>query len=203
MPAPFIIELKTNSIPSENYYTLKNSSGTVVHQRSGMSANTTYRDTLNLPIDCYEFELIDNGEDGLSWWANTGQGSGTIKFKDAVTGAVLKNYNSDFGGQVYQQFTVAAPTIGVKDYIFTTINSLNVYPNPSDGKITINVDLNKRQNGTVEITDVLGRKVFEYKFSEQIAASIEADLSAHAKGVYFVKLKTEDNILTQRIIVQR
>lgn len=203
MPAPLIIELKTNSIPSENSYTLKNSSGTVIHQRSGLSANTTYRDTLNLPIDCYEFELIDLGEDGLTWWANTGQGSGTIKIKDGITGAVLKNYNSDFGGQVYQQFTVAASTIGSKDYIFTTVNSLNVYPNPSDGKITIDVDLNKRQNGSIEIVDVLGRKVYEHKFSEQIAASIEADLSSQAKGVYFVKLKTEDNIITKRIVVQR
>jgi len=114
----------------------------------------------------------------------------------------LKNFNSDFGGQVYQQFTVAASTIGVKDYIFTSVNSLNVYPNPSDGKITINVDLNKRQNGSVEITDVLGRMVYEYKFSEQIAASIEANLSSQAKGIYFVKLKTENDILTKRIVVQ-
>jgi len=69
-------------------------------------------------------------------------------------------------------------------------------------KITINVDLNKRQNGIIEITDILGRAVYEYNFSEQIAASIEANLSSQAKGVYFVKLKTEDNVITKRIVIQ-
>ncbi|HEY1037839.1 MAG TPA: peptide-N-glycosidase F-related protein [Bacteroidia bacterium] len=203
LPSPFVIELKTNSIPSENSYTVKNSSGTIVHQRSGMSPNTTYRDTMNLPLDCYVFELVDLGEDGLTWWANTSQGSGTLKFKNGTSGAVLKTFNSDFGGQVYQQFTVAPPIVGQKDYIFTSVNTLNVFPTPGNGNITINVDMNKRQNGSIEITDLLGKVVYTYSFINQVAESIDVNLSNATGGVYIVKLKTDSDILTKRIIIQK
>ncbi len=202
IPSKLVIELKTNSVPSENSYTLKNSSGTTVFQRNGLTANTTYSDTLNLANDCYLFDLRDTGEDGLTWWANTGQGSGTIKFKNGYTGAVLTNFNSDFGGQVYQQFNADASLVGLTDYIFTSQNKLAVLPNPSEGNITVNVDLKQKQDFSIEITDMLGKKIFEKSIKQSIAVSEEFDLSKNNKGVYFVILKTNDEVITRKVLIQ-
>jgi len=202
IPSKLVIELKTNSVPSENSYTLKNSSGTTVFQRNGLTANTTYSDTLNLIDGCYLFDLRDTGEDGLTWWANTGQGSGTIKFKNGYTGAVLTNFNSDFGGQVYQQFNADASLVGLTDYIFTSQNRLAVLPNPSEGNITVNVDLKQKQDFSIEITDMLGKRVLSKEIKQSIAISEEFDLSKNNKGLYFVILKTNDEVITRKVLIQ-
>lgn len=202
MPSQFVIEFKTNAYAWENQYTLKNSTGTVVHSRSGLSANTTYKDTLTLPDGCYEFELTDSGEDGLSWWANTAQGSGYIRFKKVNPAVILKNFNSDFGGQVYQQFVVGL-AVGIEDYVFVNQPQFNVYPNPSSGNVYIDIDMAERSSGKVEIMDVLGRKVYEHQFNNVIAESIEADLSKLKTGVYFVTLRTDKETLSRKIILQK
>lgn len=203
MPAQFVIEFKTNNYPAEDNWTLTDDAGSVLYSRTGsmLTANTTYKDTVNLADGCYTFELDDSGEDGLSFWANTAQGSGLIRFKKVSPATVLKNFGGDFGGQVYQQFTVGL-TSGIDDYIFTSTNTLNVYPNPSTGHVYVNIDLNKRDDGEVTISDVLGKTVYNYPFHSQTADSFEVDLSAFNKGVYFVTLKTSDGTLTKKLMIQ-
>lgn len=201
MPAALIIELKTNVYPWEESYTLKNSAGVIVHSRSGLNGNTIYKDTLQLPTDCYEFRMMDTGEDGLTWWANTAQGTGYLRFKSVSPSSILKNFNADFGGEVYQQFTVGL-TSSTNDYILTNQLDLNVYPNPCDGHVFIDVNLLKRDDGLIEIYDVLGNKVFQYEFKALTSESVEADLSSFGAGMYFVTLITGDQVVTRKLILR-
>ncbi len=201
MPAQFVIELKTNNYPFENQYQLKDAAGTVIHSRSGLAANKVYKDTLNLPEGCYEFEMTDSGEDGLTWWANSGQGAGTIKFTKVSPATVLKNFNSDFGGRVYQQFTVGLSN-GINDYIFTKNATFNIYPNPSNGMIYINIDLAQRNDGKVEITDIMGKIVYTHDFKQLTAESLEVNLSTMSAGVYFASLKSGNDFITKKIIIE-
>ncbi len=200
MPAWFVIEFKTNNYWQENGYELKNSAGVIVHSRSGAAANTTYRDTVLLPYDCYEFRMWDNGEDGLSWWANTAQGSGFIRFKSAWSVQTWKSFGADFGGEVYCQFTVGL-TNGTNDYIMTEQNELNVYPNPTEGHVFIDFNLSKRQDGIVQVYDLLGNVVYSYPFKSSTAESVEADLSFLAPGMYMVALTTEEETITKKLLI--
>jgi hypothetical protein len=203
MPSPLVIEFRTNNYPFENQWTLKDVTGTVLRSRNGamLSANTIYRDTLSLIDGCYEFELTDSGEDGLSFWAHTAQGSGYIRFKKVTPSVIVKNFGADFGGKVYYQFTVNTAT-GIEDFISVKDNTLNVYPNPSDGHVYINIDLTEKANGKVEIKDIMGKKVYEYSFRELSAESIEADLSHLPEGIYFVNLQTDKSLLTKKLMIQ-
>jgi hypothetical protein len=204
LPSKLIIELKTNVAPYENYYVLKNSAGNVVHERNALTANTTYSDTLLLNNDCYVFELTDTGEDGLSWWANTAQGSGTIKIKNGNIGSVIKTYNPDFGGQVYQQFSVDSNQIGIQDYLLSSFSQLITYPNPSDGKLTVAFNLMKRlSNVKIEIKDLLGRKIAEKDFETALSENLEFDLKDQKPGVYFISLITEEGTETSKVILNR
>lgn len=200
IPSQFIVELKTNNSPGENEYVLKDDGGNIVFERNNLSANTTYKDTITLTDGCYEFELVDYGEDGLSWWANTAQGSGYLKFRN-VNNTIIKNYNSDFGGKVYQQFTVGLVTSTEKNS-FTTRNELSVYPNPNDGHVYINIDLTERKDGKVEICDLLGKSLRVFEFKNQSAESIEADLSDLKSGVYIVTLRTGNDVITKKMMKQ-
>ena len=136
-----------------------------------------------------------------TWWANTAQGGGYLQFKKVVPNALLKNFNADFGGQIYQQFTVGL-TNGITDYIYTDKATLNVYPNPSDGHVYINIDLPSRKDGDISITDMLGNKVYAYQFKNLTADSVEADLSHLNKGVYFVTLRSGDEFVTKKMVIQ-
>lgn len=203
MPSQFVIEFKTNTNPEEDQYTLMDDAGTVIASRNGvlLMANTIYKDTVTLSNGCYTFELSDSGEDGLSFWANTSQGSGYVRFKKVSPATIIKSFPTDFGGQIYQQFTVGL-TSGINDFILTDNTSMNVYPNPSNGHVFIDVNLIEKKDGTIEINNVLGEKVYTYEFKNLTAESVEANLAELKKGVYFVSLRSGKDHLTKKLIIQ-
>ena len=204
MPSHFIIEFKTNNNPAENQYTLKDQSGTILVSRNGavLTANTTYRDTVTLADGCYVFELTDDGQDGLSFWANTAQGNGFIRFKNVSPPSIIKSYNADFGGQVYQQFTVGL-TSSVDELVQQGNPGLNVYPNPSDGFMYIDVNLNGNTNGIIDVYDMLGHLVYNYQLSDMENNIVRTDLSAFSSGVYFVTLRTGNESMSKKVIIQK
>ncbi len=66
----------------------------------------------------------------------------------------------------------------------------------------MNVDLKQKQDFSIEITDMLGKKVFSKEIKQSIAVSEEFDLSKNNKGVYFVILKTNDEVITRKVLIQ-
>ncbi len=199
MPSQFVIEVKTNSAPTENQYSLKDASGNIIVSRSGLSANTFYRDTVSLVDGCYEFLLTDSGEDGLSFWANTAQGSGLARFKKINSPAFLKNFNADFGGQIYQQFTVGISS-DIEVYTFTNKTILNVYPNPTAGNVFINFDFPERRDGEVIMLNSLGQEIYRKSFKGVVADSFEADIADYPSGVYMVVLKCEKEVVVKKFV---
>lgn len=199
LPSQFIIEVKTNNYPAENQYSLVDVSGNTILSRTNLTANTLYRDTVNLADGCYSFLLKDSGEDGLNFWANTAQGAGYARFKKVSNPAVLKNFNADFGGEIYQQFTVGISN-HVDDYIFTKETLLKVYPNPTSGKVYINFDFPERTNGEVQILNSFGQQIYKYAFNGVIAESLETDISNFSSGVYFVLLKSNKEVTVRKFV---
>ncbi|MFL5763994.1 MAG: peptide-N-glycosidase F-related protein [Bacteroidia bacterium] len=202
MPSQMVIEFRTNNYPAEDQWTLKDDAGVVIASRNGavLSANTLYKDTVTLANGCYTFELTDAGQDGLSFWANPDQGSGYCRWRKVSPSSILKTFNADFGGQIYQQFTVGL-TSNVDDIVAENA-SLNVYPNPGSGQVFIDVNLTARHDGTIEIRDVLGKKVYGYEFQSLTAESVEADLSSLNAGVYFVTLRAGKDMVTKKLMIR-
>jgi hypothetical protein len=66
----------------------------------------------------------------------------------------------------------------------------------------VNVDLAMRENGTVEIRDVLGKLIYSYDFRASTAESMDVDLSGPGAGMYFVTLITGNNRIAQKVIVR-
>jgi len=201
MPSEFVVECKTNNWPAENAYTLKDDDGNIILSHSGMTANTTYRDTLSLPDGCYEFRMTDSGEDGLSWWANTSQGSGFLRFKKSNVNVIIKNFNPDFGGEVYMQFTVGL-TNDINDFVFVHQPELKVYPNPAEDNVYIDIDLPSAESGVVEILDIFGKKIRSYTFEEKTADSFFVNISGLEAGLYFVVLRTKNYLVAKRLVRQ-
>ena len=89
---------------------------------------------------------------------------------------------------------------------FDIVNSINhefsssyrIYPNPTNGKLFINIDKETKEN-IVRVYDLQGRLLLENKFDTN---KISISLIGYPKGTYLIKILNENNQLTRRIIVE-
>ncbi|MDR1726262.1 MAG: T9SS type A sorting domain-containing protein, partial [Bacteroidales bacterium] len=73
-----------------------------------------------------------------------------------------------------------------------TTNDISVYPNPAHKEI--NITCGEKIN-SIEVVDLLGKVVYQGK-------ETTIDVSAFAKGNYFVRVQTEKGTITKKVIVE-
>ena len=81
-----------------------------------------------------------------------------------------------------------------------------MFPNPTTGKLNINLKLENEVNGyNVNIFSVDGRSILNNTNSEKMEAgnviSKEFDISAQPNGVYFIRITSENNILLNKTFI--
>ncbi len=84
------------------------------------------------------------------------------------------------------------------------LEDLALYPNPTDGAFTISFSTSSAlKDVKVTITDVTGRNISEMSYGEVNGAfTKQLDLSAQAKGVYFVEIKADNQKIVKRVVVK-
>ncbi len=205
-PNYIVFELITNNQPIQNSYTLKDAAGNNIIYRHNLLANWVYRDTLNLANGCYTVRLLDTvdatgyGEDGLSWWANTAQGVGSFRIKNAATGAPLKVFANDFGREIYQQFT-AGYYLDVEEK--EELSDIVIYPNPSKGLFNVGLNFSKSNNVVLSVFDVTGKLILTQTEDNVIARDIQLDMSDRPAGVYQVNIKFNNGSINKRLIIEK
>jgi len=78
---------------------------------------------------------------------------------------------------------------------FSTLNTLNIYPNPVKDLININ----NADNTTLEIMNTKGQLIFSKELNsnhEQI------DISNFNKGIYFVKVQSGESMKVEKLLIQ-
>ncbi len=185
LPLQFVIESKTNLNPSENSYQIKTASGQLIFSKKFTLANTMYRDTFNLVNGCYTFNFIDSGGDGLSFWNNTSQGSGSVRFvKTPInqTLPILKSFNPDFGNFLTFNFRAGSP-VGI-DEIHDFSKSISIYPQPAQNKVIIKSE--QEYISKVEIISLEGRLIKSYNETE--IPNGEVDITSINNGIYIMHI---------------
>ncbi len=77
--------------------------------------------------------------------------------------------------------------------------AFSLYPNPSSGKVFITTATLPLTGIQYIVTDISGR-VIETKILSQDVTEI--NLEQHPKGIYFIQMKSEDFVNTQKIIIE-
>ena len=128
-----------------------------------------------------------------------------------LNGAVNQSYTVTANGHytviVTNSFgcsaTSAIDTIinaGIQENI--TQNSFNVYPNPSNGNFTLNFTVNKIDNYTIEIHNVVGQIVYkEFLGNFSGTYSKQINVSNFGKGIYMLSLINSKNQGVKKIVV--
>jgi hypothetical protein len=81
---------------------------------------------------------------------------------------------------------------------YGAISWVKIYPNPTVGPLTINVQADIRE---VFIADIGGKLL--QRFSCQKGDVLTPDLSAYSSGIYFVKYPTANGWVAERIVLRR
>jgi Secretion system C-terminal sorting domain len=76
--------------------------------------------------------------------------------------------------------------------------SINVIPNPSEGKFIVQIANSKYQPSTVEIYNLLGEKVYQSSVIGNQSSVI--DISGQPVGIYFLQVNTDKESFKQKII---
>ena len=169
--------------------------------RVGAAANTTYYDTLNLPAGCYKIYLTDNGDDGLSFWANTSQGTGFFRIRSSFSGTILKTFNPDFGDNINYQFTMNF-TLPVEE-VAATNPTLTIYPNPASANFLAEISGGKYSVANVVVTDMLGQVILSENVRLTSAVEkLNLNASEWKNGVYFVTMENHNFRVVRKLFIQ-
>lgn len=188
------LQLRNDGSPNEASWDVRDAQGTVLYSRSGFStAYGLYSDSIFLPNGCYSVSVYDSYGDGLCCYGG-GQGFFSI---NTIDGTVLRSVR-DFG-EFYTLNLTLDYTLGVVEPAVQ--DHFTVYPNPASGKVTLNTSFTD-MTASVELTDLSGRIVREWKESRIEGYRLSLDLSQEADGLYFLKMNTGEKSVTGKILVQ-
>jgi hypothetical protein len=79
--------------------------------------------------------------------------------------------------------------------INSTIQGLQVFPNPSTG--IFNLEVQNGELNKVKITDITGRVIFNYNGNEN---KLKIDISGYTAGVYFAEITSGGNTEVVRLV---
>lgn len=183
-----ILYFKTNNQPTDNSYTLTNTSGEILYQHNFSAADSDkiYRDSFALEPGCYQLHIGDTAGNGLEFWANNQGGRGYTRLLDAK-GNILKQFESDFGSNLYYNFTVSE--IETTQSPVNTEPAIGLYPTRTKGKTVLDYYNGEEKDVTVKIiTDEGNQVVEEHQYKTIKEAVFTYDLSYRKPQRYYLRV---------------
>ena len=190
----FTIDVKTNNNPSENSYQLYDSDGKLIDSKTFDKANTLFSNTYNLG-GFYKLVVNDEGENGISWWANTAQGTGFVRIKNEA-GSVIKTLQPDFGKFIEYSFTT---NWKLNNEELAKETNFGIYPNPASNLFYLegsNID-----KAIIKVIDILGHEIALNKNTID-SNKIEFNSSILKPGVYFVSIYNYGIQTVKQLVIQ-
>lgn len=190
LPSVFKLEFYTNNNPGENSFRILDENGKQIDFQGFSQPNTLHTFEYNLG-GCYKIQVEDTGEDGLQWWANSAQGTGFMRIRNA-NGTIIKSFLADFGKGFEYSFTTNW-ALG-KDEI--EAENLLFFPNPVKNKL--HLELSANAQSTIQVFDISGRTI-----PIQISGSngsYTIDFSNESPGVYLISIQTNGRKLVRKIV---
>jgi hypothetical protein len=107
------------------------------------------------------------------------------------------NYNVSMSNYA-STFTIGIPAI-------IDENTISIFPNPANEKITVSFNIHNKTDFSVSLNDVTGRNIFTdnvLQFMGEYKAAKNISSIGLCKGVYFLQIKTEQGIYYRKVVVE-
>ena len=214
LPVSFKVLFKTNneaiaasSSVSETSWVIYDMSGAIVASRVNAAISSYYVDTVTLGPGCYKLVLYDSSCNGLYWWANASSVTGGTFSLRKLSGVNIPlhgystggTYANDFGCGFTAWFYTDFPT-GITELKADAVN-MDVFPNPAQNMLNIDIEGMPIVSGTLRMTDALGRTVLQQKCD---SPHPQINTSRLINGVYTVQFIDDNNTVNRlqtRVII--
>ena len=155
-------------------------------------------------IDMADVTFINNSQNASSFYWDFGDSSFSTDINPVHTYAsaadyvvLLKALNENCGDSSLSK------SIKITDLLVDNINYINsvkIFPNPSNGFITIAINKDYQAELAVEITNISGKKVYNSSINTNQNIN-KIDLSYLSSGIYYLKLTSKDFTVTTKLIL--
>ncbi len=148
---------------------------------------TGYDTTLNYTNDVWSYNYFDDSWNQVSSIPGPAR-SNAVSFVIDDRAYLGTGYNNNFLDDFYEYF----PILSTRE---ETLLSLNLYPNPGNGRFTIN-----SEEAALELVvfDLLGQQVEK----QHTSGAVQLNLSHLPKGTYLLVARAGNKNRTQRIVIQ-
>lgn len=92
--------------------------------------------------------------------------------------------------------------VGIEEANFDGV--VDVYPNPNNGEITVEIEMNRQMELVVGLYDMVGKQVWlDENLGEATSLRQQYDLSEIPDGVYFIRIYADDQMTVKKIVKQQ
>jgi hypothetical protein len=150
--------------------------------------------TIEKSLDAVNFEPIINvkGKGNSTNIVQYEAKDNSIKTTDGTIYYRLKQ--TDFDGKNTTTSIVSVIINGAKQN-----PSFSIFPNPCSDKVNLSYKYNDEQNSVLTIIDAFGKVVYTATLSN---ATTEITTDSFKKGIYIVCIKSNTNVLTQKLVIE-
>ena len=142
-----------------------------------------FSDTVYLDSATYKCEVLDMG-------ANVNMPS-----------IILEEVSyAQWGYPDYEYYLFTLPVSGLGQIELDSLFNTNLYPNPTQGQINIQINgLNTEEFVVLELIDLLGKVIFKETGN---TSNYTFDLSTYPKSLYLLKVKIGDELVVKKVMHQ-
>lgn len=175
------LTIQTDNWGSEVRWNIKNVAGQTLIQGGPYGNNQTINVEIELPNDCFTFNLIDT----------FGDGGGPVSLVDS-DGLIIYSTSGNYGSGESENFSVSNSPLSLNE---NDEMAVLIYPNPTSGILNVQT----KNNLDITIFDLTGKQVFN---TTNVSNGNQIDLSALHTGLYLVKMNDGINNSTQKLIIK-
>jgi hypothetical protein len=89
------------------------------------------------------------------------------------------------------------PGVGIEET--EIISDINIYPNPSNGLVNVKFTLSNASDVVISVNNILGDEIAKIEKQNVSSVDIPIDLVDQSSGIYFVKILSGKQIITQKV----
>jgi len=122
-------------------------------------------------------------------------GSVTLTFSASITGRCPDTTSDDI-------FIILDPCTGISEPATVSLG-VTIQPNPTKDNFLMTITGHKNSATSITITDIQGRTVFSENLRpDGVKMTKRIDVSNYSRGIYLVKVQTEGEFVTERLVIQ-
>jgi photosystem II stability/assembly factor-like uncharacterized protein len=119
-------------------------------------------------------------------------GQNFVKFRFNLS----SNSSQELEGVMIDDFTIYEYLVGIEENDKIVFN---LYPNPNNGILYIDIDKLTTQNIQLAITNTLGETVAHFNEDIYSGTRLEINMQDKPEGIYFITLYTNNNVITKKL----